>query len=391
MKSAQKLLIMLLLTLILVGAVPAQPVSAQSTGTDDGQVVIGGNYTLSAGETLRGDLVLIGGTASLEANSVVTGSVLIAGGTLEADGIIKGDVLTFGGILNLNATARVEGDLVSYGGINNIAEGARVLGSIVNNEENFVNFDWGDFDFDMQGLSLGDLDFPNPMPNSQAFASPRLDLVKQVGRFVWAIARAIGLAILAVAVSLFAAKPLERASKTLFKFPAMSLGIGLLTILVLPLMLLLLMITIILIPVSLIGLIGIGVAVLFGWFALSLMLGERLAQVFHTEWAPAVSTGIGSLALSLVAGITGIIPCIGWLFPFFFASAGLGAVLLSRFGSRVYVPDASTTSAKPAVIHQPGNAGKPDYTLPVHVPPVASPEVLPPLDLEDTGDDDSET
>ncbi|MFQ5923361.1 MAG: hypothetical protein ACE5M4_11005, partial [Anaerolineales bacterium] len=54
-----------------------------------------------------------------------------------------------------------------------------------------------------------------------------------------------------------------------------------------------------------------------------------------------------------VVGGIGLIPCIGWLAPLLVGAAGLGAVILTRFGSREYEisaelppPESKKTPAK---------------------------------------------
>ncbi|MCD4754109.1 MAG: hypothetical protein K8R40_13650, partial [Anaerolineaceae bacterium] len=174
-------------------------------------------------------------------------------------------------------------------------------------------------------------------------------------------AKVLGMAVLTVIASLFLLKPMERSSETLYQHPALSFGIGLLTLIAFPILMVILLFTIILIPISILGLIGLALVILFGWFTLSLLLGRRLAEVFKTKWTDPLNAGVGSLALSIVVAIASIIPCIGWLLPALLVSAGLGAAVMSRFGTRVYMkqtkPIATTQSQKS---HTGG-----DYEIPI--------------------------
>ena len=54
------------------------------------------------------------------------------------------------------------------------------------------------------------------------------------------------------------------------------------------------------------------------------------------EFQPVLAGGLGTLVVSLVLGGIGFIPCVGWLGYFVVGLIGLGAVLLTRFGSRPY-------------------------------------------------------
>jgi hypothetical protein len=49
--------------------------------------------------------------------------------------------------------------------------------------------------------------------------------------------------------------------------------------------------------------------------------------------------------LALVVDATGqIIPCIGWIFPALVAVIGIGALLLTRFGTHPYPPETVPTN-----------------------------------------------
>ena len=355
MNNYQKFITIFATMLILVFAFPGT-VQAED-GDQPGQIVLGGNYVLDEDETLYGDLVIIGGNASLKAGSILHGNILIAGGTINASGTINGNILSFGGVVNIKSNAEIRGDLVRFGGVYNVDKGAEIEGNMVSNEGITVDFledwsDWKEFDYENQ------IEEYNPI--QQAFSTQRIALEK-IGEFLLNATKALGLAVLTVIASLFLLKPMERSSETLYQHPALSFGIGLLTLIAFPILMVLLLFTIILIPVSILGLIGFALVILFGWFTLSLLLGRRLAEVFKTRWTDPLNAGVGSLALSLVAAIASIIPCIGWLLPALFISAGLGAAVMSRFGTRVYIKQTKPATAAQSQKPQAGG----EYELPV--------------------------
>lgn len=355
MNNYQKFITIFATMLILVFAFPGT-VQAED-GDQPGQIVLGGNYVLDEDETLYGDLVIIGGNASLKAGSILHGNILIAGGTINASGTINGNILSFGGVVNIKSNAEIRGDLVRFGGVYNVDKGAEIEGNMVSNEGITVDFledwsDWKEFDYENQ------IEEYNPI--QQAFSAQRIALEK-IGEFLLNATKALGLAVLTVIASLFLLKPMERSSETLYQHPALSFGIGLLTLIAFPILMVLLLFTIILIPVSILGLIGFALVILFGWFTLSLLLGHRLAEVFKTRWTDPLNAGVGSLALSLVAAIASIIPCIGWLLPALFISAGLGAAVMSRFGTRVYIKQTKPATAAQSQKPQAGG----EYELPV--------------------------
>jgi hypothetical protein len=75
----------------------------------------------------------------------------------------------------------------------------------------------------------------------------------------------------------------------------------------------------------------------FGWIGLGYEVGRRMGVAMKWELQDPAAAGLGTLLLSLVAGGIGFIPCVGWLLLVFVASLGLGAVMLTRFGSQAYL------------------------------------------------------
>jgi hypothetical protein len=145
---------------------------------------------------------------------------------------------------------------------------------------------------------------------------------------------ALTLAALAAVVALLLPKPTDRVASAVVTQPLLSGGLGLLTILVAPALFILLVITIILSPLGLIGILVLGIGMVFGWIALGLEIGRREASLFKAEWAAPVAAGVGTLTLSLISAMVGLIPCIGWVAPVLAAIVGLGGVVLSQFGTQ---------------------------------------------------------
>ena len=107
-------------------------------------------------------------------------------------------------------------------------------------------------------------------------------------------------------------------------------------------------ITIIGLPLSFLTVVALIVAVVFGWVAIGVEVGRRMVEAFEWEMHPAAAAGIGTLAVGFVIGGIGLkIPCIGWLAPLLVGSAGLGAVILTRFGSREYQTASATAELPP--------------------------------------------
>ena len=310
------------MVLLLALAVPSV---AFAGGYLDGRVILGGEFTLANGETLDGDLVVLGGNAWTEQNSRITGSVFIAGGNLQIDGTVDGDIAVLGGNVNLLSHAVVKGDVSSVGGNVNRSEGAQVLGQVMTG----------------QGLDLPFRIQPIPgIPGGVEvpYAGGRIwsDTFRPLAGLGWNIFQSLMLAALAVLVVMFAPEATRRVSQAIVGQPIIAGGLGILTGIVFPALLVLLAVTICLIPLSVLGVIVLVVAGVFGWIAIGTEVGKRIGAMFNWQLHPAGAAGLGTLIVGLIADGIGFIPCVGWLAPALVSALGLGGVVLTRFGTRVY-------------------------------------------------------
>jgi len=304
------------LSLTLLVLTLAFSMTAFAGGYMDGRVVLGGEFVLNTGETLDGDLAVIGGIATLEADSRVTGTVFLVGGNLVVDGAIGGDLAVIGGNARLGPQAVVEGDLVTFGGNVNRG-GGRILGDTISGEE--LNFPYNlnfnpDFPFNIRtgfGMSYA-------------------------GRVVSYLFQSFMLAALAVLVVMFLPKHVGLVSDTVVDQPIIAGAFGLLTIIVGPILIVFLIITICLAIVGLLGALVLIAAGVLGWIALGLEVGKRLSKAMNQDFQPVVAAGLGTLIFALVVNGIGFIPCVGWLAPFLATAVGMGAVLMTRFGTRPY-------------------------------------------------------
>jgi hypothetical protein len=344
MNKKFKYLLPLVLLLIL-----AFPSTAFAKNLGDDQVVAGGSFTLNRGESLDGSLIVFGGIARTETDSRVEGDVVVLGGAVTVDGVVEGNVAGIGGVVNLDENAVVEGDLISLGAALNREPGATVYGQVISG-------------FDIPALTL--IPEAIDIPSWTSFEPTLFAGSFSIWRIFWFIFRTLLWGAVAALVALILPNPTTRVSKTVADQTIISGGVGLLTIIVAPIILLLLAITCILSPLSLLGALALAVAWYFGRIAIGLELGERLAKVFNQEWPLPLSAGIGTFGLALVVdGLDLVLPCIGWLIVVLVGLFGLGAVLLTRYGSRPYpsepatvidsegqyIPDPSAVSETPAI------------------------------------------
>jgi hypothetical protein len=316
-----------LIALVLAAtAALALPVAAFAAGNPDGRIVLGGSYTLASGDTLEGDLLILGGNVTLEEGSVVQGNVALLGGNVSADGEIDGDVALVGGNISLGSTALVTGNITTFGGSVNRAPGAQVRGEILTG----------------QGFALpfnlrGPFTFGFPFRFSPLEMMPFF-VTNVISRILWFVFEMLLLAALAVVVVMFWPQATGRVAKAVVDQPILTGGLGLLTLVVLPIVVAGLVITVCLIPVAAISVLLLGIALLFGVIGIGLEVGQRLARLFKGDLHPAAAAGLGTLVVGVVAGGIGNVPCVGWVAPLVVASLGLGAVIVTRFGSREYIP-----------------------------------------------------
>ena len=323
------------------------PSPASAKGLLEDKVVFGGTYTLESGESLDGNLVIFGGAVTTEVDSKVHGDVVLIGGVAEIGGEVNGNFVGIGGAVQLTSDAVINGDLVTIGATLSRDEGARVKGQIVN------------------GIGVPfTIESPNVIPPIPEIPDvPEVPIIPQVPQapginvsfnplldMMWFFFRTFMFAMLAVLVVIFFEKPTTRVADTAIDQPVITAAAGFLTAVLAPLAMVALTLTIILIPVTLLTAFALVVAWLFGWIAVGLEVGKRIVKLFNVELAPAVSAGIGTFVLFLVlGGMSELVACIGWLPQVLVGIWGLGAVIMTRFGTQVYTPDRASP-VSPAVV-----------------------------------------
>jgi hypothetical protein len=158
----------------------------------------------------------------------------------------------------------------------------------------------------------------------------------------------VALGLLALLVVLFWPEQTARVSAVVTTAPGPALGLGLLTAVAVPVLAVLLGITICLAPISFVGMLLLVAAGVFGWIALGMTVGARLSTALKLyNLSPAVSAALGTGVLTLVMRAIEWIPCFGWVPPLLLGLIGLGAVLLTRFGTRPYLPGTAIVAAPP--------------------------------------------
>lgn len=318
---------------------PAPP--ALATGGppgDDGVVIWNEDYTLGEGEQLDGDLLVFSGDATLEAGSRVTGSVIIWNGNAEVAGTVEGDLVVSGGDIHLDDGAQVEGDVVcSWNCDLEQEEGARVDGGVIEG-------------IPLRGLRFERLrDAPTRIPSLPSlWASGAGQVLDWTFRAMRRVIATLVVAAVAGLVALIWPHQTAQVGRTVIEAPWPSFGIGLLTVVAATALIIALALTICLSPVAALAALALGAAGLFGWIGVGAQVGERLLQALNVrEIAPLWAAGLGTLLITLVGMGLSVAFCLallGWLVVLVLGCLGLGAVVLTRFGTMAYIP---STGAEP--------------------------------------------
>jgi hypothetical protein len=230
----------------------------------------------------------------------------------------------------MGKSAVIEGDLVTVGGTFRRAEGSRIEGTI--QEEPAINI-------------------PVPVaPEAPSVPETPRVTMNPVGSALGVLGRSIGLAALAMLLSLFLRPQMERVAQTAVSQPLVAGGVGLLTVVLFPLALVILLITLILPPLLVIVLV---LAWLFGLVALGWEVGVLFTRSLDQSWPPVFTAGFGTFFLMLVFGsfdMLDLVPgmsCISWIPSFLLGVLGVGAVALTFVGPMLRRPAAAVAPPAP--------------------------------------------
>jgi hypothetical protein len=327
-----------------------------------------------AGETVSEDLTIWGGSLKVEERATVVGDVSVFGGKAVLNGHVEGDVVIFGGEASLAGT--VDGDLVLFGGTLSAGSSAGVDGDCVLIGGTFEGDGAGNISCDAVGdfPAFAFPDFVEGNSSPSAPDRPRIPSPPKIdgGRgFFGTISAAAGqslvFGILALVAAAVLPNHLGEVSRTLKDKPAASGAVGFLTLIatvsaivligILSAILMLVCIGFLGIPIVIALAVGLGAALLLGWIAAGTWLGGRLAGWLKLQnQSLTVTTALGTAVLTLAAALLSAFPFLlgGWLWSllaFLVACAGLGAVALTRFGTRPYpVGGAEPPSDKVAAV-----------------------------------------
>lgn len=282
------------------GILPAtSPVAHAANGTDSctatsqQRPLFGSTVSVEAGDVLCGDVTIVGGTVSIQ--GLVRGSILAFGSNILLNGGVSGNIRLFGGSIRFGTRSYVLGNVNLYGSRVDGEKEVRIDGTYDDHSKN------GGF------FGLGAFNLP-----------------------IWFLLIMLPLGLL---YTRFFPEHIVFISAAMKNQTRRSLMIGLLSALLAPAILLILIALIISIPLALIVLLVLVIAWTAGTIALCWMLGEQVIRAFTTRPSTRylqVIAGVVMLAVFIA------LPFIGWIVFLGTGIVGIGAVFLSRFGTRLY-------------------------------------------------------
>jgi len=268
---------------------------ADSCQGENKQPAFGGAVVVGRGEVVCSDIIALGGTVIIQGN--VKKDILGIGSQIVIAGDVEGSVTLYGGDLTIQSDAHIGRDIHMCGG--QWAEGSNVhlQGSL----------------FDCT-KSVGMLLAGNEGSNV---------------RFWYAVI----LVVLSMILSFLLPEHVMLVRTTAKARIGRSFALGVLSILLAPVVIGVLFALIISIPLAIIVTIGLVIAWALGLVAIGALLGELVfVKFFPQQKARVLQVVVGSALLA----IAGALPYLGFIVSIGAGFVGLGAVLLSRFGTRLY-------------------------------------------------------
>jgi hypothetical protein len=281
-------LLVVALLLLTAGGTTVERVDLVMDGThdvsavDDGLIVVGGDVTVSAGEQVEGPIYVMAGSLSVE-------------------GTVADDVIAFGGPVGVADGGTITGTLQVYAGSDvTVAEGATV-GSRTR-------------------IDVG---------GSQR--SPLVD----------AIFRAVQIGVVALLGALFVRRRprlVENVTDSVLRHTVVSGTVGFLASLTLLALFVFMAFTLLLLPISVLGILGGVLVVIYGYVVFGYLLGQRVVARYTPVEQPSAATAVGVIVLMLAFDGLSLLPLLGGLVQIGLLLVAIGAILLTYFGLREFEP-----------------------------------------------------
>ncbi|MBV9229008.1 MAG: hypothetical protein JOZ18_06815 [Chloroflexi bacterium] len=286
----------------LTGGPPTAAAATQLVASDNGNCTethskpsFHSAVVVNSGEVICSTLTSFGGTTVIRGE--VNGDVVSFGGSVLIDGIVDGDVILYGGKLTLQNAAHINGDIHVCGGQWTEGTDSQLHGSV----------------FDCtKSVSL---------------------LLPGNGEPIFGFWSTLAWVALAILLTTLLPEHVMLVRTTVRSKMRRSLVLGLLSVFLAPAVLAVLVALIVSIPLAIIVAVGLIAAWALGTVAVSWLIGEYIMyRVAPHQSNRPLQVIVGSIVLALA----GSLPYVGWFISIGAGLLGLGAVFLSRFGTRLY-------------------------------------------------------
>jgi hypothetical protein len=117
--------------------------------------------------------------------------------------------------------------------------------------------------------------------------------------------------------------------------PILSWGAGLLILMVIPILSILLIITICFSPLGLLLLAALAILYLAGWIVIGITSGAVLQSWFRAQWPFELQAFLGALIFGIATTLVSKLPYLSLLLNILLGCAGLGAIVITRFGTSI--------------------------------------------------------
>ena len=350
-------LLILLFVVIPAGVSYADPgfdrVIGEGETVEEDIVLFGGTLLVENGATVEGSVSVFGGEATIAGE--VDGDVAVFGGEVTVSGSIDGDMVVLGGNLHADSTASVDGDCVLVGGTVS-GDGKDSIGCTA----------VGDFpEIALPAIigsrGAGRLPIPDIREVREGYQGPGF-----FGTAAGLLGRTLFLGVIALILAAVVPARLNQISETMKRKPAATGAVGLLTLIagisfivivsIVSAILILVCIGLLGIPLVIVMCLALLAALIMGWAAAGLILGRKMARWLKlSNWSEPLVAAMGTVTLTLAAGILSEAPFwlggwVWWLLAFGIGCAGLGAVALTRFGTKPYPMAAAAYGDKVDVV-----------------------------------------
>lgn len=314
-----------------------------ATGIDgyfDGEVITG-DHVVWNNQTIKDDVVVIGSDFEMDSDSKIEGDFAVFFSNAKVDGNIEGDVaLTFGN-LTLGPNAIIGGDLGIFKANVDIDEKAVVKGTTRTSGGDFNRRNAADHENREDGEGK-----PFVYDWNDSFTG---SVFHFVGTVISTIFVLVSLSAVSWLVAAMLPEQMKLVGDTVVENSLLSFAVGLATMVF---ALVLIVLICFIFPVFI--WFAVAVAILFGWISIGQIVGERLLvaldQPFPNFTTSTIAGVIVLTTISYIPELIGSLWCVGFLLSFIaviittiLVLTGLGAVILTRFGTYPYESSYNST------------------------------------------------